>query len=142
MCIDSETVTTGTWVCLATRSAVRCLVPVSAVWIAGSGIRWTLAHRMVSAASSRMIAPSILASSESRWAVNGTPMRKPPENRACTRGGAPSTTGAQDALQPLAEVGAGGEARERLDQLVVELRAGHRPGPGWRGSRVASAWLT
>ena len=50
-------------VCLATRSAVRCLVPVSAEGIAGSGISWTFANASVSTFVSTMIAPSIFASS-------------------------------------------------------------------------------
>ena len=41
--IDSDTEITGAPVCSATRSAVRCLVPVSLVGIEASGTRWTLA---------------------------------------------------------------------------------------------------
>ena len=92
--IEWETEITGTPACLATRSAVRWRVPVSTVGMAGSGIRWTLAQRMREAVSSRTMAPSILASSERRWAVNGTSIWNPPVNRASTWGGEPSTISA------------------------------------------------
>ena len=50
----------------AIRSAVRCLVPVSEVgtWVLGT--RWTLARAIRLPSGARMIAPSILASSDSR----------------------------------------------------------------------------
>ena len=48
-------------VCLETRSAVRCLVPVSWERIVGSGISWTLAMVIFVAFALRMIAPSIFA---------------------------------------------------------------------------------
>ena len=41
MCIDCDTEMTGKPVCRATRSAVRCRVPVSWVTMVASGIRWT-----------------------------------------------------------------------------------------------------
>src|SRR5829696_2946685 len=89
--MEWETEITGTPACLATRSAVRWRVPVSTVAMAGSGIRWTLAQRMRLAVSSRTRAPSILASSERRWAVKGTSIWNPPVNSASTWGGEPST---------------------------------------------------
>jgi hypothetical protein len=48
-------------VCLETRSAVRCRVPVSVERIVGSGISCTLAQAIVDASSSSTIAPSIFA---------------------------------------------------------------------------------
>ncbi len=84
MCIEAETEMTGTPVWRATRSAVRWRVPVSAVTIDGSGIRWTPAIRMRVASRSRMIAPSILASSRSPVAVNGTSSANPPVDIAST----------------------------------------------------------
>ena len=44
MCIDCDTEMTGAPVCFATRSAVRCRVPVSSEGIVWSGIRCTLAR--------------------------------------------------------------------------------------------------
>ena len=44
MCIDWDTEMTGAPVCFATRSAVRCRVPVSSEGIVWSGIRCTLAR--------------------------------------------------------------------------------------------------
>ena len=61
-----EIVTTGTPRERATRSAVRCRVPVSEVGTDGSGTRWTLARAMRLPSPARMMAPSIFASSESR----------------------------------------------------------------------------
>ena len=46
ICIDCDTEITGKPVCRATRSAVRCRVPVSSEGIDGSGIRCTAACRM------------------------------------------------------------------------------------------------
>ena len=63
MCIDCDTEMTGKPVCRATRSAVRCRVPVSWVTMVESGIRWTPARMMLVASRSQTIAPSILASS-------------------------------------------------------------------------------
>ncbi len=77
--IDLLTAITGYPVCLATRSAVRCLVPASSVGRAGSGMRCAAARTMLPAASSRTIAPSIFASSRSRVAENGTLSSNPPE---------------------------------------------------------------
>ncbi len=67
--IEADTDTTGTPVCRATRSAVRCRVPVSTVSIAGSGISWTPARTMRSVSAVSTMAPSILASSRSAVAV-------------------------------------------------------------------------
>jgi len=50
-------------VCFATLSAVRCLVPVSEVFMSGLGKRWVLAYNMRLALEERIIAPSIFASS-------------------------------------------------------------------------------
>ncbi len=61
-----DTEMTGTLIDRATRSAVRCRVPVSVVDTFGLGTRWTLARAMRLALGARMMAPSILASSERR----------------------------------------------------------------------------
>jgi hypothetical protein len=52
---------TSALVCLETRSAVRCRVPVSIERIVGSGISCTFAQLIFLAAGSRTIAPSIFA---------------------------------------------------------------------------------
>ena len=59
----SETATTIASVCLETRSAVRCRVPVSSVRIVGSGVSWTLTWAILVALALSTIAPSIFASS-------------------------------------------------------------------------------
>ena len=69
---------TGKPVCRATRSAVRCRVPVSSVWMDGSGIRCTAARSIRLMSRSRMIAPSILLSSRRPVAVNSTSISNPP----------------------------------------------------------------
>ena len=56
-----EIAITSAAVCLDTRSAVRCLVPVSWDRIVGSGISWTFAIVILVALALRMMAPSILA---------------------------------------------------------------------------------
>jgi hypothetical protein len=53
---------TSASVCLDTRSAVRCRVPVSSDRMVGSGISWTFAQRILVLFAARMIAPSIFAS--------------------------------------------------------------------------------
>ena len=64
--ISSLALMTGTCNDLATRSAVRWRVPVSLVGTVGSGTRCTLARAMRVQSALRMIAPSILASSDMR----------------------------------------------------------------------------
>ena len=58
-----EIETTSASVCFATRSAVRCRVPVSDDGMFGSGISWTFAYTSRVPAVFTMIAPSIFASS-------------------------------------------------------------------------------
>ena len=70
----------------ATRSAVRWRVPVSVVGTFGFGTRWTLARAMRLASAARMMAPSILASSDSRCGLNSASSRKPPEQIRAPRG--------------------------------------------------------
>ena len=82
---------TGKPVCWATRSAVRCRVPVSSDGIEWSGIRWTAARWIRVMSRSTMIAPSILASSRRPVAVNGTSRVKPPVEIASTVLSLPST---------------------------------------------------
>ena len=78
-------------VCLATRSAVRCRVPVSDEAIVGSGISWMLADTIRVADAFRMIAPSIFASSYRNCAENGLSSWSPPENRNCSSVASPIT---------------------------------------------------
>ncbi len=92
---SSDTEITGLPVCAAVRSAVRCLEPVSRVGSDGSGIRWTLARTMTSPSSSRMIAPSILASSARRAGEKfASASEKPPEQIDWTLGSQPMMTSA------------------------------------------------
>ncbi len=88
----ADTDRTGTSMDRATRSAVRCRVPVSVVGMLALGIRWTLARAMREASGARMMAPSILASSESRWGLNSASSRNPPEQMESTPGPSPTTT--------------------------------------------------
>jgi hypothetical protein len=67
--IDAEIETTGRPDCRDTRSAVRCLVPVSTVSMLGSGISCTPARTIRPSSQSKMIAPSIFASSRSAVGV-------------------------------------------------------------------------
>ncbi len=67
--IDAEIDTTGSPDWRDTRSAVRCRVPVSTVSMLASGISWTPARMMRSFSQSKMIAPSIFASSRSAVGV-------------------------------------------------------------------------
>ena len=78
----------------ATRSAVRCRVPVSADAIVGSGISCTFAWTMRLAPASSMIAPSIFASSYRYCGVNGRSIFMPPENMNCSSLVSPSTISA------------------------------------------------
>jgi hypothetical protein len=91
---SSETEMTGASICLATRSAVRWRVPVSLVEIPGSGTRCTLARAIRVQSDDRIIAPSILASSESRCGVNSASSRNPPEHNESTSGPSPITMSA------------------------------------------------
>ena len=92
--MSSLTEMTGTGSDRATRSAVRCRVPVSLVNTLGSGTRWTLARAMRLASAVRMMAESILHSSARRWGVNSASIRKPPEQMASTSGSSPTTRSA------------------------------------------------
>ena len=87
-----DTVSTGTPSERATRSAVRCRVPVSEVGTVGSGTRCTLARAMRLASAAKMMAPSIFASSESRWGLKAASSRKPPEQMFNTSGPSPTIT--------------------------------------------------
>ena len=90
--MSSEIEITGTSIERATRSAVRCRVPVSDVGTFGLGTRCTLARAMRLASGARMMAPSILASSERRCGLNAASSRKPPEQMFSTSGPSPTTT--------------------------------------------------
>lgn len=70
------------------------LMPDPSVATDGSGIRCTPARKMVVASRSRMIAPSILASSRSAVAVNGTFRTNPPVDICSTALSSPTTTSA------------------------------------------------
>ena len=92
MFIDLLTLTTTKSVCLATRSAVRCRVPCSSVGMSGFGSSCTAARSSRLASLSQMTAPSILASSRSRWAVNSTSSANPPLAMLSTVLSSPRTT--------------------------------------------------
>ena len=92
--MSSDTEMTGTSIDRATRSAVRCRVPVSDVGTFGFGTRWTLARAMRLASLARMMAPSIFASSESRCGLNAASSRNPPEQMLRTSGPSPTTSSA------------------------------------------------
>ncbi len=92
--IAADTESTGTSIERATRSAVRCRVPVSVVGIEASGTRCTLARAMREASPARMIAPSIFASSEIRCGLNSESSRNPPEQIERTSGPSSTTTSA------------------------------------------------
>ena len=87
--ISSLTLTTGTGMDRATRSAVRCRVPVSLVATVGSGTRCTLARASRCPYEPRMIAPSIFASSLSRCGLKGASSMNPPLQIANTSGPSP-----------------------------------------------------
>ena len=89
--MSSDTVMTGTSIWRPTRSAVRWRVPVSEVGMLGSGTRCTLARATRDVSEARMMAPSIFASSDSRWGVNSASRRKPPEHTCSTSGPSPTT---------------------------------------------------
>ena len=59
------------------RAAVRWRVPVSAVGSVASGLRWKLARRILVRSLSTTTAPSILQSSNNRFAVKETSSLKP-----------------------------------------------------------------
>ena len=90
--MDLLTLTTGKPVCLETRSAVRWRVPCSSVGMDGSGSNWTAACRILVASASQMTAPSILASSRSRWAEKSTSNANPPVAMVSTMRSVPRTT--------------------------------------------------
>ena len=92
--MSSLTEITGTSIERATRSAVRWRVPVSLVGTFGLGTRWTLARAMRLASAARMMAPSILASSDRRWGLKTASSRNPPEQMLSTSGPSPTTTSA------------------------------------------------
>ena len=104
--ISSLALMTGTCSDRATRSAVRWRVPVSLVGTVGSGTRCTLARAMRVQSALRMIAPSILASSDMRCGLYGASSRNPPLQMASTSGPSPRTTqgahlGPNDAVEPI-----------------------------------------
>ena len=138
---SSDTVTTGTGIWRATRSAVRWRVPVSAVGMFGSGTRCTLARTIREQSAVTMIAPSILASSESRWGVNSASRRNPPEQTPSTSGPAPNDqqgahAGLDDALDALAQRGAGGDEPQGGEVGFRSRRGGHH-GPGGRARETS-----
>lgn len=77
---------TNVWDCFAVRSADLCRVPVSVVWIDGSGTTITFAWRIRFKSGEIIIAPSILQSSKSFCCVNLQFIRKPPSTMVCNSG--------------------------------------------------------
>ena len=74
------------WACFAARSAALCLVPVSIVWIEGSGFIVTFAWTILLRSGDRIIAPSILQSSKSFCEVNRQFILNPPSIMFCSSG--------------------------------------------------------
>ena len=138
MLIDWLTEMTARPVCLLTRSAVRCRVPDSSVGIAGSGTSWTAARRILVQSLSTTMAPSIFASSRSRVELNSHVEHEAAGAQAVDhlvvaehdqRAGA----AAQDALEPVAQGGAGRDRGQRGAQRTVEaLGDCHVPLPAYR----------
>src|SRR5690554_914460 len=79
---------------LATRSAVRCLIPVSVDGMVASGSSMVLTWRIFLASRLSIIAPSILASSYRLAGLNSLSMRKPPSRIASISGVSPRTINA------------------------------------------------
>src|SRR4028119_80393 len=145
--MSSDTEITGTWIERATRSAVRWRVPVSDVGTLGLGTRWTLARAMRLASGARMMAPSILASSESRWGrtagggcqddgpVHLGQLREPlgaelgVEQEAARADGQhlgpvahddePAHVGLEDPVEPLTERLTGGDHRQCIGERII-----------------------
>ncbi len=151
--IDWLTETTGKPVCFATRSAVRCRVPDSLVSMLGSGTSWAAARRIRVTSRSQTMAPSILASSRRRVAreldvegeaAGGDRLDDPVVAEHDEGAGA----AAQDALEPVAQLGAGGHGRERGAQELVVARLcrhdgsfGASSGPGTARVRREGGWV-
>ena len=139
--ISSLADTTGTFSERATRSAVRCRVPVSTVGTVGSGTRWTLARAIRLPSDDRMIAPSILASSDSRCGLYGASTRNPPEQIVSTSGPSSRTSrapalGADHPVDAVTQRRSRRHPGQRVAQLVVGARgrrhhrlAGRSTGP-------------
>ena len=128
--MSSETEITGTLMERATRSAVRWRVPVSEVGTLGLGTRCTLARAMRLASGARTMAPSIFASSDSRWGLKAASSRKPPEQMLSTSGPSPTTMrapmpGLQDAVEALTQGLAGRDDGQGVEHGLT-APAGHR----------------
>ena len=146
--IAAETDSTGTSIERATRSAVRWRVPVSDGGMVALGMRWTLARAIREASAARMMAPSILASSERRWGLNSASSRNPPDAdrqhiRPVPHHHQRAPLGLEDPVEAVTQ----GAARGRHGQSVTQLaRRVHRrivpfrrivPGAGPVGSAGA-----
>ena len=77
---------TKVWACFAVRSAALCRVPISIVWIDGSGFIVTFAWMIRFKSGEMIMAQSILQSSKSFWDVNRLLIRKPPSAMFCISG--------------------------------------------------------
>ena len=116
---------TGTSRERATRSAVRCRVPGLGGGTAGLGTRWTLARAMRLASAARMMAPSIFASSESRWGaelgVEQEAARADGQDvRPVAHDDQRAQVGLQDAVEPFAQRLAGGDGARA--SIIAALR--------------------
>ena len=131
--IDWLTEMTGKPVCLATRSAVRCRVPDSLVSMLGSGTSWVAARRMrVTSRSQHDAAVHLRELAQAggreldveREAAGGDRLDDLVVAEHDERTGA----AAQDALEAVAQLGAGGDGGEGGAQqlVVVLLRAPRR----------------
>ena len=122
--IDCDTDTTGKPVCLATRSAVRCRVPVSTVGIDGSGIRWTAARTMrvhVPVDDDRAVHLGELAQpGRGELDVEGEPAGAQTFHRAVVaEDDERSRTPSEDTLEPVAQRGTRRDRGERGPELRV-----------------------
>ena len=125
--IDWLTETTGKPVCFATRSAVRCRVPDSLVSMFGSGTSWVAARRIrVTSRSQTMRAVHLrqLAQAGGREldvegeAAGGDGLDDPVVAEDDEGAGA----AAQDPLEAVAQLGAGGHGGQRGAQELVVAR--------------------
>ena len=118
--MSSDTEMTGTSMERATRSAVRCRVPVSVVGTLGLGTRWTLARAMRLASGGQDDGPVHLGqlrqALRAELGVEQEATRADPEHlRAVADHDQGAHVGLQDAVEAVPERPPGGDGAERLD---------------------------
>ena len=128
ICIDCDTEITGKPVCRATRSAVRCRVPVSSEGIVGSGIRCTAARRIRAASRSsddravhlgQLAQPGGGERDVEEEAAGGDRV----DGLVAAEHEQGAGAAAQDPLEAVAQGGAGGDAGQRRAQPEHVVRA-------------------